>query len=222
MSIMSPLLAPRKQCRSFFRGALSVVCPSRIARSILRASEKGTPLMRPTITKKAKITAGFLGLFLALTAAAETKVYITRDKNGNPVYSDRKSADAEDMVVKSLPTVPAMKLSGPDEPEAPRNEAVGYQRISIVSPSSGSTLQAGHAGDTEIAGMLLPGLQEGHSIVLTDNGAEIERGQKPGFAVTNLDRGEHVFVLQVRDGSDKVLISSDPVTLYVHRPSALN
>ena len=222
MSIMSPLLAPRKQCRSFFRGALSVVCPSRIARSILRASEKGTPLMRPTITKKAKITAGFLGLFLALTAAAETKVYITRDKNGNPVYSDRKSPDAEDMVVKSLPTVPAMKISGPDEPEPPRNTTVEYQRISIVSPASGSTLQAGNAGDTEIAGMLLPGLQEDHSLVLTDNGAEIGRGQKPGFTLTNLDRGEHVFVLQVRDGSDKVLISSDPVTLYVHRPSALN
>ena len=174
--------------------------------------------MRPFTT----LTTCLLGLTLALPVLAETKVYITRDENGNPVFSDRKSADAEDMVVKQLPTVPAMKL--PDTPNtgAGNSETPDYQRMGIVSPASGSTLNPVDAGNTEIAGILIPGLQPGHVIVLTDNGNEIARGEKPGFELTNLDRGEHVFVLQVRDKADKILISSAPVTLYVQRPSALN
>ncbi len=172
--------------------------------------------------KTTLITSCFLGLILSVTAVAETKVYITRDKNGNPVYSDRKSPDAENIVVKELPTVPAMKVPDKGEVSDAASDKTEYQRMGIVSPATGSTLNPGDAGNTEIAGILIPGLQSGHSIVLTDNGNEVARGQKPGFQLTNLDRGEHIFVLQVRNKDDKILISSAPVTIYVQRPSALN
>lgn len=168
------------------------------------------------------LTTCLLGLALTLPVIAETKVYITRDENGNPVFSDRKSAESEDMVVRQLPTVPAMKLPDSRSAESNSEEQTGYQRMGIVSPASGSTLNPGDAGDTKIAGILIPGLQPGHVIVLTDNGNEVARGEKPSFELTNLDRGEHIFVLQVRDKQDKIRISSAPVTLYVQRPSALN
>lgn len=168
------------------------------------------------------LTTCFLGLALSLPLLAETKVYITRDENGNPVFSDRKSAESEDMVVRQLPTVPAMKLPDSRSSESTGDDQARYQRMGIVSPASGSTLPPGDAGNTEIEGILIPALQPGDVIVLTDNGNEIARADKPSFELTNLDRGEHVFVLQVRDQEDKIRISSAPVTLYVRRPSALN
>ena len=160
----------------------------------------------------------------ALPATAQTKVYIPRDADGNPVFSDRKSAGSETHVVQELPSMPAFNVPQPERPsEESDDEPVtpAYTSLSIISPADGTTLPIGVNGDVRISGVLTPALQKKDMIVLMDGGIEIARGGQTSFQLDNLDRGEHRLHMEVRGPDGDVRISSQSITLHVKRASSL-
>ena len=161
---------------------------------------------------------------IAAPALAQTKVYITRDADGNPVFSDRKSSGAEAHVVQELPSMPAFNVPDPArQPETQNREPVpvSYTSLSIISPSNGTDLPRGMAGDIQVSGVLTPALQGDDEVILKDSGKEIARSKQTTFTLTNLDRGEHNLQMEVVSPDGEVRISSQNITLYVQRSSSL-
>jgi hypothetical protein len=164
--------------------------------------------------------ATLLALWL-VPASAATEVYVSRDENGNLIFSDRPSKNSEKHEVKELPTMPAMKVPEKEsEPEPKKEPAFEYTSLAIVSPSEGTNIPRGMGGNISVNGVLSPGLQAGHSVVLLQGSTVVKRGRQTSFSLSNLSRGEYQFQLQVRDKNDEALISSQPVTVYVQRPTA--
>lgn len=169
------------------------------------------------------MTAFTLFLTLLMSTSFATEVYVSRDANGNMIFSDRPSANAQVHQVSELPSVPAIapstSLPTPAKVNAPD---FNYTSLSILSPSTGLQLPMGHAGNVDISGVLVPGLRESDSIYLLDGQNVLQQGRQTSFSLANLDRGEHQLQLQVRDKQGKILIRSNTVIIHVQRASLTN
>ena len=162
-------------------------------------------------------------LCLIAYATQATEVYISRDAQGNVVFSDRPSANSQRHEVRELPSVPAFVAPVSSQTPAAVNEPTfSYTSLSIITPTDGQTIPTGMAGNVEVSGVLSPGLREADSLLLLSNGNVLREGRQTSFQLTNLDRGEHTLQMVVRDKDGKNLISSNPVTLFVQRASILN
>lgn len=161
------------------------------------------------------------------TATAQTTVYITRDADGNPTFSDKKSAGAEIHIVEELPSMTAFPVSTSTRPtrkfefDTSEREST-YDRLTIISPVDGTTLPQALNGDVQITALLLPELQGADEIVLKDADTEIMRGTETTFALTQLDRGEHRLSVEVVSAEGDTVIRSQTITLYVQRTSSLS
>ncbi|MDR2450751.1 MAG: hypothetical protein LBE85_03060 [Candidatus Accumulibacter sp.] len=119
-------------------------------------------------------------------------VYVTRGKNG-PVFSDRPQPDSEELELRPLTVIqPPAKVEIPPEPEegdpqepAPREAAVSYRSLAVVSPADG----AGVAGDIsflEIRLAAAPPLARsaGHAFVVSIDGRPVDAlFTAPEFAI---------------------------------------
>ena len=150
------------------------------------------------------------------------EVYMSRDANGNVVFSDQPSANSQKHEVRELPSMPALVVpqAQPAKPPKPVAE-VSYTSLAIVSPHNGYQLASGYAGNLDVSGVLSPGLKESDTLILLDNGSQVASGRQTSFSLSNLSRGEHQLQMAVTDAQGKTLISSNPVTVYVQRSSVL-
>src|SRR5690554_368372 len=106
-------------------------------------------------------------LLLSLSTAFASEVYFSRDENGNAVFSDQPSANAEVHQVKEIPTMPALVVPAAEETAASKQEEdFQYTSLSIVSPVNDQTIPVGHAGNVVISGVLSPGLRPTDTIYL--------------------------------------------------------
>lgn len=153
-----------------------------------------------------------------------TEVYITRDAQGNAVFSDQPQPGAETHKLKALPTVPAFKPPVGKTPDVTASEsnAVHYTSLGILTPTDQYQLAPGLGGEIQLSGILTPELGEGHTIELLDNGKVVDTGKQTLFTLRHLDRGEHTLQLRVVDQQQKAVITSNKVTVYVQRYSRLN
>ena len=164
----------------------------------------------------------FALLLISVTVTA-TEVYMSRDAQGNVIFSDQPSAGAQKHAVRELPSVPALAPQISTQQPASVNEPTfSYTSLSIITPTNGQTIPTGMAGNVDISGVLSPGLREADTLILLSNGSVLRQGRQTSFQLQNLDRGEHTLQMVVRDKDGKTLISSNPVTLYVQRASVLN
>ena len=156
------------------------------------------------------------------TALQATEVYITRDANGNVTFSDKPGTNSQRHELRELPSIPAVRIPDTTPPPARVNEpSFNYTSLSIITPQNEQTVPTGLSGNVEISGVLSPGLRETDTIYLLANGNVLRHGRQTSFQLNNLDRGEYRLQLVVRDQDNRTLISSNPVTVYVQRASAL-
>jgi hypothetical protein len=147
-------------------------------------------------------------------------IYKQVDADGNISYSDTPpNAAAETLEMEPLGII-SMPKPVPFAPTKATAAPVSYERLSITSPSHDSTYQ-NLSEPVRVSAQLAPSLQKGHTLtllmdgrVLTNSGSETQ--------VENIERGSHVFSAQVQDANGKVLITSQPVTIHVHRTSVIN
>ena len=168
-----------------------------------------------------------IGLLLALCAAlaaAQTKVYESKDKSG-PVFSDQPSPGAKEL---TLPPPNVMPGSAPQQQAAPQPALPAYRLLNILSPEDKGTVHS-NTGDFDLRVQAAPELRAGDRIRVKLDGTLIGRDfQSTAISLTDADWQaaassssiEHTLQVAIVDGNGKLLIESPPVSFYARRTAA--
>lgn len=151
-------------------------------------------------------------------------IYRTVDENGNVLFTDNPPDKDRAEPVRVGPvntmegrreTVPVM---APDRPE-PRQEnpppapaGSGYQALRITVPEDGATVRIPQDNPVAVQASVEPALRAGHRMVILDNGQPVAGG-----TLDFPNPGTHRLQAAIEDENGRRLITSAPVTLYVHR-----
>ena len=149
-------------------------------------------------------------------------VYRSLDADGNVVYTDKPSPDAEKIRIDKVQTIPA----GPDDFQytPPEKFAGGdYTKLEIVDPVSDHVF-TGNTGEVTVSVTIEPELntKNGDRLILIMDGKKKADSSSTSFSFTNLDRGTYTVEVHVVNKDGKTLISSAPVLFTVKRTSVLN
>ncbi len=150
-------------------------------------------------------------------AVADTSVYRSLDEEGNPVFSDEPSPDAEALELREVQTVPAEGNLKFEYTPAEKETPTAYEDLSFSSPLDDTAVRE-NAGNLVVTLVSKPALRPGHRVVLYLDGEEVGRGMQTTFNLENLDRGTHTLSAEIAHG-DKVLIESESVTFTLLRHS---
>lgn len=149
------------------------------------------------------------------------EVYRHVDESGNVTFSDQPQQGADKIEVEpanvhNFPKAPAIKPL-PDN----RETDFRYRALTILYPENDTTLR--NTGDISVSAAVDPKLKKQHQVRFTDNGQAVAEPTKElSIQLKNLSRGSHQLQAQILDEKGKVLISSNPVTVHVHRTSILH
>lgn len=145
----------------------------------------------------------FLGFFFHCSVA-ET-VYKTVDENGNVIFTDKPSEEAETIKIQELENTINNPNPGKYKPSSPKLESFSYKSFTVTSPENGAGVRS-NSGNVSISLSLEPALNPGHKIVISMNGKQIGTGLSA--SVQNVDRGTHSISAKVIDRDGKSLIST--------------
>jgi len=185
---------------------------------------------------RSKILASVLCLILPVgLAIAAEKVYKTRDKDGNVVFSDvppATAAEAEKAAVE-------VRATNSYEPEGGRKNGTGnrtpwivdeegegeqefipYATLQVLAPLNDAPLRD-NAGNVSVQVGVEPALRGAHRLRLLMDGSEVATVSGTAFFIENVDRGTHSLVLEVVDEEGEVLQTSAASTFHMqryHRP----
>ncbi|MDO3385478.1 DUF4124 domain-containing protein [Gilvimarinus sp. SDUM040013] len=162
-------------------------------------------------------------IFCALSASAE--VYKSVDKYGNVTFTDdpssaqKRGEKTEKVNVPPTNIVPGGKAIEPmrEEDDEPGEEHPDYQ-IKVISPTDQHTLTPGQR-DLVIAVTTTAPLRHNAQFAYYMDGTLLGKTDLNNYSIREITRGEHNLHVEVIDRNDRVLSSSTPVTVYVHRPS---
>ncbi|MBI1731141.1 MAG: DUF4124 domain-containing protein [Gammaproteobacteria bacterium] len=156
---------------------------------------------------------------LVAPAVAE-EVYKTTDADGNVIFSDQPSPDAETIQIPETQTVPADQA--PPFEYKPPAPGAAYTSLAIVSPANEQAFRPeDEDSGVQVTARVEPRFRGQDSYVLVLDGKEHSSGKSPSFTLTALDRGSHQVSVKIKDPDGKTLISSDPITFHVLKVSAL-
>jgi Domain of unknown function (DUF4124) len=139
-------------------------------------------------------------------AVAET-VYKTVDENGNIIFTDKPSKDAEEIKLQKLQTIknPNPAKYSPS-PKQPKQEAL-YKTFLVSNPADGAGLRS-NSGNVSISLSLQPPLRPSHKMIISMDGKEVSNGSVSSVSLQNVDRGTHNIAASVVDGNGKQMIST--------------
>ncbi len=159
-----------------------------------------------------------------LCLPAHADIYQYKDKDGNVVFSDKPPADDTGSEVEEVelgvinsaqppPHIPAAPVS-----REPQQNRARFSST-ITSPSNGSTIPMG-PGDFAVTAVMSPPLNSDERALLTLDGQPVGDPQRgSSWQLRNVFRGEHRLIIERHDGQGNVVDTSEPVTVYVLRPS---
>ncbi|GLR72517.1 DUF4124 domain-containing protein [Agaribacter marinus] len=155
---------------------------------------------------------------IALMNIVYAKVYKTVHEDGTVTYSDTPSAGAIEVEIKStITTIPASPLKPPKTSLQNTIKKKSYQ-LSVLQPNDEQTIRS-NSGDITIAAALEPKLAGLFTLSLSGTDYQSPTGM---FALKNVDRGEHTYQIHFTDNTGKVIASTPPRKLYLHRTSLIN
>ncbi len=157
---------------------------------------------------------------LLLPTFAFATIYKWVDKDGKVHYSDTQVENSQTVEFKSN-TQNNIKLPSPVVlPNSPKPLAKAEQEIyqlEITNPFEEETLRDNN-GDMTILASISPNLAKEHQLVLLMDGKLIGTPQRSAiFKLNNIDRGEHIFKVQVIAQNGKQIASTPPRTVFLHR-----
>lgn len=163
-----------------------------------------------------RILITLLCLTVAMTSMAE--VYRSVDENGNPVFTDKPSADAELIELDELQTIKPPPV-GDFEYSPPQAKAEPkYSEVSITSPQDDASIRD-NGGNVTVNIATKPGIRGDDILVLYLDGKEIMLGKSTAKAFSSLDRGSHQVRAAIKDAGGRILLSSASVTFHLLRQS---
>lgn len=137
-------------------------------------------------------------------------VYKTVDENGNVIFADKPSDNAEQIQLDDLQTIknPNTPTYRPLPPKSkPMTETDFYQAFSIITPTVGEVYR-NNAGNFTISLSLQPRLEIGHRVLIMLDGKEVSGGTVLSISLTGQERGTHSITAKVVNNQGKTLIST--------------
>ena len=162
----------------------------------------------------------FLVLLMAVPVVCIAQVYKHVDENGKVTFTDRPAANSERIEVRAPNTLAAPpEIEYATEPKKEPVVASQSYTLEITSPANETVIPNG-PGNFSVSASVSPGLQGGTQLqLLIDGEPRGEPQQGTSWALTNVYRGAHQLVVVALDGNGKGVGESDPITVYVFRPS---
>jgi hypothetical protein len=162
----------------------------------------------------------FLLLLMTLPLVCIAQVYKHVDEHGNVTFTDKPPADSELIEVRAPNTLAAPpKIEYATESRKEPEVASESYTLAITAPANETVIPNG-PGNFSVTASVTPGLQGGSRLQLLIDGEPRGEPQKgTSWALTNVYRGAHQLVVVALDSKDKEVGKSDPVTVYVFRPS---
>lgn len=153
--------------------------------------------------------------------SASGKIYRTTDAQGNVVFTDTPpaSADTAEQVqlrqTNTTPPPPARPAAATDN----ETEEAVSRSVSITSPPDETSIPMG-PGNFSVAAQVEPSLAPDESLQLyLDDMPWGAPQQAAAWDLTNVFRGAHDVTVAVIDSEGEQLTKSEPVRVYIHRPS---
>jgi len=163
---------------------------------------------------------------LVLPALVSAQIYKTIDKNGNVVYTDQpsKTGTAHETVklnqTNTAPPPPEVIRPAP-KPDQDSDDTTSYT-VKISSPAHETTIPNG-PGNFPVVVSLEPALAEGENLQLYLDGAPRGEPQRAlVWQLTNVFRGAHDITVSVINADNSPIATSQPIRVYVFRPSKNN
>ena len=156
-------------------------------------------------------------IYLFAIPAFAADVYRSVDENGNIIYTDKPTPDAEKIRIDEIQTIDNPDVK-PFDYAPPKSDQTPFNySLSITSPEEGAAIRSNN-GDISIIASLNPSLAIGHQLALYLDGSVAATGG-PKFDLTNVDRGTHSAEVAVQDRNGKEIQRSSPVSFTVLRVS---
>ncbi|WP_156507814.1 DUF4124 domain-containing protein [Halioglobus sp. HI00S01] len=165
-------------------------------------------------------------MILALASAqAWSQIYKTVDENGNVSFTDTPPPDSNTEQVQLQqtnstappPDIPAYGTSATAADTGADESAVPVARI--TAPEQETTIPMG-PGNFSVSATVSPALSKGQAMQLLMDGEPQGEPQAAGFwDLTNTFRGAHDLEVTVVSPDGETLSTSEPLRVYVMRPS---
>jgi hypothetical protein len=165
-----------------------------------------------------------LALLLASFTSNADSIYRTTDAEGNVVFTDAPNASArpaEPVPIQRTNTVrPPQQIEPLPDQAAPSEEPEVVPRtVTITSPANETSFPMG-PGNFSVSVRVEPPLKKYEGLQLFMDGEPRGSAQRDTmWDLTNVFRGRHDITVGLVDNSGEVLAMSDPVRVFVHRPS---
>ena len=157
-------------------------------------------------------------LCLIFSLALTAEVYRSVDKNGNVVFTDQPSPDAELIELDELQTIDAPAIGNFEYTPPPEKPAPRYSAVTIISPQNDVAIRD-NAGNVTVNIATQPDLRSSDELVLFMDGKEIILGKSTAKAFSGLDRGTHQLRAAIRDVNGRILQRSPSVIFHLLRQS---
>ena len=150
-----------------------------------------------------------------------TKIYAIKDRYGTIVgYTDNPQKGSEEIAIKKGTDYTPPQTQSTFTPVIPKvvEETQSYQNFAIVSPINEATIR-NNAGNIQIALDIRPVLQPGHQVQVLLDGNVISTSRGVIATISNVDRGTHSITANILGADNKIIKSTVPVTIHLHRAS---
>ena len=149
-------------------------------------------------------------LLFCFVSSAE--VYRSVDADGNVVFSDEPTPNAEKVIIPEVQTVPPPN-AGNFRYKSPQGKPRSYT-LAITSPADDAAIRD-NAGNISVSVSVEPRLFSGDKLVIYMDGKEVGTGTS--VSLQNVDRGTHQLRAVIKDRNDRIRKSSKSVSFHMLR-----
>jgi len=165
-------------------------------------------------------------LLLLISLAVHADVYRSVDKQGNVIFSDTSTDNAEKIELQESYTYspPVIIDLADDEPALPEVEAevevaVPNYTLVITSPSQNEAIRE-NAGNVTISIAVTPALniERGDKLIFSlDGQLKSDAQEATSYTFVNVDRGSHIALVTVVDKTGATIKSSKSILFHLQR-----
>ena len=156
-----------------------------------------------------------LGVLLVINPI-HAAIYKWTDGRNNVHFTDSPQLGAEEIKLTQLQT-----YSSPHQPVIPNSEPSSLpidEQTTIIQPEDKATLRNA-SGAVSLIMAVKPKLKQGDKLQVLLDGSPMGVPKKSTvIALSNIQRGEHVLLVQRVDGTGHVISTSNRVTIYMMPP----
>lgn len=162
-------------------------------------------------------------LLLIIVVAVQADVYRSVDDQGNIIFSDTSTDNAEKVELQELftytPPVITDLIEDDLQSPLPLDIPIPSYAVVITSPSQNETVRE-NAGNVIITSIISPGLnvERADKLLFSLDGTLKSTAQDANsYTFKNVDRGSHIAVVSVVDKNGKTIKSSKSILFHLQR-----